>query len=195
MHDAGTNIILFVCILGLDRCTVSRPPYCSSFEITLSRTPPDGWSACRRELYLTTHNNHKRYTPMSPAEFEPANPVSERPQTHALDRPATGIGPLRLRNLLNTQLSCGMTQKTEGSCVFRWTALKFNFTNTTGKRPKFLFRLHVIWAQSLLRIIRCDAQSNCCHRQTLPHTQGNTRLRETDKREHRVQNILFILSA
>jgi hypothetical protein len=29
---------------------------------------------------------------MHPAEFEPAIPVSEGPQTHALDRGATGIG-------------------------------------------------------------------------------------------------------
>jgi hypothetical protein len=29
---------------------------------------------------------------MPPAEFEPAIPASERPQTHALDRAAIGIG-------------------------------------------------------------------------------------------------------
>ena len=29
---------------------------------------------------------------MLPAGFEPAIPASERPQTHALDRAATGIG-------------------------------------------------------------------------------------------------------
>jgi hypothetical protein len=29
---------------------------------------------------------------MPPAGFEPTIPVSERPQTHALDRAATGIG-------------------------------------------------------------------------------------------------------
>ena len=29
---------------------------------------------------------------MPPAEFEPATPVSDRPQTLALDRSATGIG-------------------------------------------------------------------------------------------------------
>jgi len=29
---------------------------------------------------------------MSPAEFEPAIPASERRQTHALDRATTGIG-------------------------------------------------------------------------------------------------------
>jgi hypothetical protein len=31
---------------------------------------------------------------MPPAEFEPTNPVSVRPQTHALDRTATGIGAI-----------------------------------------------------------------------------------------------------
>jgi hypothetical protein len=29
---------------------------------------------------------------MPPAAFEPAIPASERPQTHALDRAATGVG-------------------------------------------------------------------------------------------------------
>jgi hypothetical protein len=59
---------------------------------TLDRTPLDEWSARRRDLYLTTHNTHKRRTYMSPPGFEPAIPAGERPQTHALDRAATGIG-------------------------------------------------------------------------------------------------------
>ena len=33
---------------------------------------------------------------MPPAGFEPTIPASERPQTHALDRAATGIGQLEL---------------------------------------------------------------------------------------------------
>jgi hypothetical protein len=40
----------------------------------------------------TTHDTHKRQTSMPPTGFEPAIPASERPQTHALDRAATGIG-------------------------------------------------------------------------------------------------------
>ena len=44
------------------------------------------------DLYLTTHNTLTRQTPMHRAAFEPAIPVSERPQTHVLDRAATGIG-------------------------------------------------------------------------------------------------------
>ena len=45
-------------------------------------------------LYLTAHNSF--YTdihPLSPGGFEPTISVSERPQTHALDRSATGINP------------------------------------------------------------------------------------------------------
>jgi hypothetical protein len=59
---------------------------------TLGRTPLDEWSACHRDLYLTTHNTHKRQTSMSPAGFEPTIPANERLQTDALDRAVTGIG-------------------------------------------------------------------------------------------------------
>jgi hypothetical protein len=61
---------------------------------TLGRTPLDEGPARRRDLYLTTHNTHKRQTPISPVEFEPAIAESELPQTHALDRAATGIGDI-----------------------------------------------------------------------------------------------------
>ena len=42
-----------------------RPPHCRGFTITLrhtirGRTPLDEWSARRRDLYLKTHNTHKR---------------------------------------------------------------------------------------------------------------------------------------
>jgi hypothetical protein len=36
-------------------------------------------------LYLTTHNTHKRWMSMYLAEFEPAISASQRLQTHALD--------------------------------------------------------------------------------------------------------------
>jgi hypothetical protein len=64
--------------------------------ITLGRTPLDGGSARRRELYLTTHKIYKRQTFMPAAGFDPAIPASERPQTHSLDRAATGIGFVKL---------------------------------------------------------------------------------------------------
>ena len=57
-----------------------------------TRTHLDKRSGRHRDLYLTTHNNHNRQTSMPQAGFEPTIPVSERLQTHALDRAATGIG-------------------------------------------------------------------------------------------------------
>ena len=59
---------------------------------TVGRTPPDEWSARRRELYLTTHNTHNRQISMPPVGFEPTISAGERPQNYALDRAATGTG-------------------------------------------------------------------------------------------------------
>jgi len=78
-----------------------RPPHYRGFMITLrhttlSRTPLDEWSAPRGNLYLPTHNTHRRQTSMPPEGFEPTIPANERPQTHALVSTATGIGAGRL---------------------------------------------------------------------------------------------------
>jgi hypothetical protein len=59
---------------------------------TLDSTLLDEWSARRRDLYLTTHNNHNGQTSITPVRLETDIPASERPQIHALDRAATGIG-------------------------------------------------------------------------------------------------------
>jgi len=74
-----------------------RSPHSRGFTITLrhttvSRTPVNERSARRRDLYLTTHNTQKRLTSMPPPGFELAIPGNKRPQTHFLDRAATGIG-------------------------------------------------------------------------------------------------------
>ena len=61
-------------------------------RITVGRTPLDEWSAGRRDICLTTHNTHNRQISMPPVGFEPTISASERPQTFALDRVATGIG-------------------------------------------------------------------------------------------------------
>jgi hypothetical protein len=52
----------------------------------LGKTPLDEGSACRRDIYITTHNIHNRQTSMPSAKFEPAIPVTKRPQTHVLDQ-------------------------------------------------------------------------------------------------------------
>jgi hypothetical protein len=71
------------------------PRHYRGFTITLrhatpDRTALDEWSARRRDLYLTTRNNHKRQTSMFPAGFETAIPASEQQKTHALDREPLG---------------------------------------------------------------------------------------------------------
>ena len=78
---------------------------------TLGRTPLHEWSAPRRDLYLTTHNTHKRQASMPLAGLEPAIPARERPQTHALDCAVTGIGPLfvlagRINTIFNLDITC-----------------------------------------------------------------------------------------
>ena len=53
---------------------------------TVGRTPLDEWSVRNRDLYLTTHNTHKRQISMSPTGFE-RTIFSRRA---ALDRTITG---------------------------------------------------------------------------------------------------------
>jgi hypothetical protein len=64
----------------------------SHSHTTLDRTPLDEGSDRRRDLYATAHNTHNRKTSVQPAEFEPAIPTSEQPQTYALGRANTGLG-------------------------------------------------------------------------------------------------------
>ena len=59
---------------------------------TFGRNPLDGWSAPRRDLYLTTHNIHNRQISIPRVGFEPTISAGERPKTYALDRAATGTG-------------------------------------------------------------------------------------------------------
>ena len=70
----------------------------------VGRTPLDEWSACRRDLYLTTHNTHNRQTSKPPVGFEPKISAGERPQTYALDRTATGTGILKFGAFYNSCL-------------------------------------------------------------------------------------------
>jgi len=64
----------------------------SDKRTTVGRAPLDEGSDHRRDLYLTTHNTHNRQTSMQPVGFEPTIPAIEQPQTHFLDRAASGTG-------------------------------------------------------------------------------------------------------
>ena len=102
LHYCVCNIpSLLLFLLRRNSPSGSGPPHCRGFKITLryttlGRTLLTELSARRRDLHLTTHNTHKRQTYKHPAGFEPTVPASERSQTHALDRAATGIDSLLL---------------------------------------------------------------------------------------------------
>ena len=60
---------------------------------TVGRTPLDEWSARRRDLYLTTHDNHNRQISMPPVRFEPTISAGERRQAARLLRSWVRIPP------------------------------------------------------------------------------------------------------
>ena len=95
--------------LGSTARSEPRSPPCPAFTIrlrhtTLYRNPLDEWSARRRDLYLTTHNTHKRQTLMPPAGFDPAILAGERPQTHAFSHTASVFGHDTLHSYKFTKL-------------------------------------------------------------------------------------------
>jgi hypothetical protein len=53
---------------------------------TVGRTPLDEGPARSRDLYLTSHNTHKRQTTMPPVGFEPTILGSERPKINSSHR-------------------------------------------------------------------------------------------------------------
>jgi len=96
MHITDVIIIIMI-IRAFACCWRSSPQWvrASSFtrfldhtqrRTTVCRTSLEGWSARRRHIYLTTHNNHNRQTSMHPVGFEPTISAAQRPQTCSLDR-------------------------------------------------------------------------------------------------------------
>jgi hypothetical protein len=107
-HTWRVIIIIFIPPPPQSATAPSGPgsPHYRGFSITLrhttlGRTSLDGWSAQCRDLYLTTHNPHKRQTSMPPAGFEPVIPPSERPQSYVLDRAAAGTGTYPIIKRMN----------------------------------------------------------------------------------------------
>ena len=64
---------------------------------------------------LPENTQYSRQTSMPPAGFEPAIPARERPQTHALDHAATGIGTLSHKTMLFRSVFCAATGSSQGS--------------------------------------------------------------------------------
>ena len=117
---------LSIYILWVKR-VIFAPDYTQWHTHTIHTTSLFEGSACRRDLYLTTHNTHKRQTSILPMGFEPAIPASERPQAYALDRMSTGIGGWdkvwsRKRPWCCNTHGGGPTSKSRAVFIDIWTA-------------------------------------------------------------------------
>jgi hypothetical protein len=75
------------------------PPHYRGFTITLRHTSHSVvgllWTRDQSDRGTSDNTQQKRQMSLTPAWFEPTIPASARPQTHALDRAATGIGATR----------------------------------------------------------------------------------------------------
>ena len=78
---------------------------------TVGRTPIDEWSPRRGDLYLTTHNTHKRQTSMPSVGFEPTILAGEQPKTYALDRATTGTGNIYIYIYIYFLVLLGLVNK------------------------------------------------------------------------------------
>ena len=96
-RSRGTLNILFFFLWRCDPMRVKASSFLRFLDhtqrrTTVGRTPLDESSARRRDLYLSTHNTHNKH----PCPRWDSNPrsqqASERPQTYAIDRAATGTG-------------------------------------------------------------------------------------------------------
>ena len=125
--------------------------HCWGLEITLrhttlGRTPLDEWATHRTDLYLTTHNTENRQTFMTPVGFEAAIPASRRPQTHVLDRAATGIGmKMRLSDQISkfgagriATWSCCCSETRESGCA---VSLSVSYTSNCRRQRHLAYRI------------------------------------------------------
>ena len=72
----------------------------SRSDTTLGKTPLDEWQVCRRDSTDNPQHSHVKDI-HAPGGFEPTIPGNERPQTHALDRGASGTGILIIYRQIN----------------------------------------------------------------------------------------------
>jgi hypothetical protein len=95
---------------------------------------------------MTTNNTYKRDTAILPAGFEPAIPKSERPQSHALNRSASGIGAVNpLTPELNPSAQRCLTRFFTGDFV----SLTVHFVNICVKHQQlhqlFILFINYVW--------------------------------------------------
>jgi len=99
---------------------------------TLGRTPLDEWSARRRDLYLATHNTHKRKTAKLPAGFKPSVPANKLLQNQAFDLAATGIGPKNPYGFKNQDNVFSLKCNLRAGMLCKRTVVSKHLYGTTG---------------------------------------------------------------
>jgi hypothetical protein len=84
-HFSARFRVMAFPVLGASRShSITHTPH--SVGLLWTSDQPDAETST-----YTTHSTHKTQTPILLAGFEPTIPANDRPQTHALDRAATGI--------------------------------------------------------------------------------------------------------
>ena len=102
-------------------------------RITVGRTPLDEWSARRRDLYLTTHNNHNRQTSMPPGGI----------RTHDLTRRAATDLRLRPRGYWDRPSCCVASNNMV--IIKQWIAKYVNWSSRGLVRPGWLSRQRLLF--------------------------------------------------
>jgi hypothetical protein len=124
----------------------------TQWRATVGRTPLDEWSACRRDLYLTTHNTHNIQTSMLLVGFEPTIAAGERPYIYALDRAATGTGRLKsliFKGLIARRLYKSSALKLKSFNLLRWKIVIKNWVSNALTRNITNYSNGWVWARWL----------------------------------------------
>ena len=109
LHSISVTFAIYIYIYIFLWCCGPTRAIMSSFlrfivnkkrRTTVGRTPLDGWSTRRRDLYLRIHNTHSGQISMPSAGFEPTISIGERAQTYTLDCAATETGNLRYTRII-----------------------------------------------------------------------------------------------
>jgi len=120
---------------------------------TFGRTPLDEWSVRLRDVYLTTHNTHKRQTSMPPSGIETTIPGSERPQNPALDLAATGTGTRSARiwkwkNISSFRIYRHFVFTHQTVCQNWNSGIPFDSFFSTSKKQRYVWTWgtkHLLW--------------------------------------------------
>jgi hypothetical protein len=80
---------------------------------------------------------------MPPLRFEPTIPAGERPQTHALDRPATGTGGNTQLQEQNHQVALQMARSATAKFSNRYTKMQIIFSDINIEVSEGFLQIHL----------------------------------------------------